>query len=104
MAYKVESVFPDSIDDLPFISDVDIPNKDVMINIQNYIDQGDYDNASKLCNTSNITTINSDYFNMVQNRIYSLQEYLNTLEKCDRINSSIEQPSSPTDGMAWIDD
>ena len=39
MAYKVESVFPDSIDDLPFISDVDIPNKDIMINIQNYIDQ-----------------------------------------------------------------
>ena len=104
MTYKVESVFPDSIDDLPFISDVDIPNKDVMINIQNYIDQGDYDNASKLCNTSNITTINSDYFNMVQNRIYSLQEYLSTLEKCDRINSSTEEPSSPTDGMAWIDD
>ena len=94
MAYKIESVFPDSIDDLPFISDVDIPNKDIMINIQNYIDQGDYD----------ITTINSDYFNMVQNRIYSLQEYLNTLEKCDRINSSTEEPSSPTDGMAWIDD
>ena len=74
MTYKVESVFPDSIDDLPFISDVDI------------------------------TTINSDYFNMVQNRIYSLQEYLSTLEKCDRINSSTEEPSSPTDGMAWIDD
>ena len=33
MAYKIESVFPDSIDDLPFISDVDIPNKDIMINM-----------------------------------------------------------------------
>ena len=41
---------------------------------------------------------------MVQNRIYSLQEYLSTLEKCDRINSSTEEPSSPIDGMAWIDD
>lgn len=102
MAYKVESVFPDSIDDLPFISDVDIPNKDIMINIQNYIDQGDYDNASKLCNTSNITSINSDYFNMVQNRIYSLQKYLITLDKCNRVETGSE-PKSPTDGMTWID-
>lgn len=102
MIYKIESVFPDSIDDLPFISDVDIPNKDIMINIQNYIDQGDYDNASKLCNTSNITSINSDYFNMVQNRIYSLQKYLITLDKCNRVETGSE-PKSPTDGMTWID-
>lgn len=102
MAYKVESVFPDSIDDLPFISDVDIPNKNIMISIQNYIDQGDYDNASKLCNMSNITSINSDYFNMVQNRIYSLQKYLITLDRCNRVETGSE-PKSPTNGMTWID-
>lgn len=102
MSYKIDSVFPNSIDDLPFISDVDIPNKNIMISIQNYIDQGDYDNASKLCNMSNITSINSDYFNMVQNRIYSLQKYLITLDRCNRVETGNE-PKSPTNGMTWID-
>lgn len=102
MSYKIDSVFPNSIDDLPFISDVDIPSKNIMISIQNYIDQGDYDNASKLCNTSNITSINSDYFNMVQNRIYSLQNYLITLDRCNRVETGNE-PKSPTNGMIWID-
>lgn len=102
MSYKIDSVFPNSIDDLPFISDVDIPNKNIMISIQNYIDQGDYDNASKLCNASNITSINSDYFNMVQNRIYSLQNYLITLDRCNRVETGSE-PKSPTNGMTWID-
>nr|DAT68426.1 MAG TPA: hypothetical protein [Caudoviricetes sp.] len=102
MSYKIDSVFPNSIDDLPFISDVDIPNKNIMISIQNYIDQGDYDNASKLCNTTNITSINSDYFNMVQNRIYSLQKYLITLDRCNRVETGSE-PKSPTNGMTWID-
>lgn len=102
MSYKIDSVFPNSIDDLPFISDVDIPNKNIMINIQNYIEQGDYDNASKLCNTTNITSINSDYFNMVQNRIYSLQKYLITLDRCNRVETGSE-PKSPTNGMTWID-
>lgn len=102
MSYKIDSVFPNSIDDLPFISDVDIPNKNIMISIQNYIDQGDYDNASKLCNTSDITSINSDYFNMVQNRIYSLQNYLITLDRCNRVEIGNE-PKSPTNGMTWID-
>lgn len=102
MSYKIDSVFPNSIDDLPFISDVDIPNKNIMISIQNYIEQGDYDNASKLCNTTNITSINSDYFNMVQNRIYSLQKYLITLDRCNRVETGSE-PKSPTNGMTWID-
>lgn len=102
MSYKIDSVFPNSIDDLPFISDVDIPNKNIMISIQNYIEQGDYDNASKLCNTTNITSINSDYFNMVQNRIYSLQNYLITLDRCNRVETGSE-PKSPTNGMTWID-
>lgn len=102
MSYKIDSVFPNSIDDLPFISDVDIPSKNIMISIQNYIDQGDYDNASKLCNTNNITTINSDYFNMIQNRIYSLQNYLITLDRCNRVETGNE-PKSPTNGMTWID-
>lgn len=102
MSYKIDSVFPNSIDDLPFISDVDIPNKNIMISIQNYIEQGDYDNASKLCNTTNITSINSDYFNMVQNRIYSLQKYLITLDRCNRVETGSE-PKLPTNGMTWID-
>lgn len=102
MSYKIDSVFPNSIDDLSFISDVDISNKNIMTSIQNYIDQGDYDNASKLCNTSNITSINSDYFNMIQNRIYSLQKYLITLDRCNRVETGSE-PKSPTNGMTWID-
>lgn len=72
----VTSKFPDSVDELNYHSDVNIAQKDVMDQYEKYIQAHNYSQAYALIKNSNIFGWFADYFNMLENRIYSTQEYL----------------------------
>lgn len=103
MSYKIDSVFPSGIDDLPFISDVDLSHITIADQVQKHINGNEYSKASELISQSDITPINADYFNMVQNQIFALQTYLYTTEKAKKVVYDSNEPSNPTDETHWID-
>lgn len=100
--YNTISIFPNSIDDLVFISDVDCKSENIMIQHQEYINNGLYEEASNYLNSqTNITPIVADVFNLIENRIVALQTYLLTQGSVNR--AYYEQPSNPVEGTIWIE-
>ena len=100
--YNTISNFPYMIDDLVFISDVDCKSEHIMIQHQEYINNGLYEEASNYLNSqTNITPIVADVFNLIEDRIVTLQTYLLTQGSVDR--AYYEQPSNPVEGTIWIE-
>ncbi len=100
--YNTTSHFPNLIDDLVFISDVDCKSEHIMIQHQEYINNGLYEEASNYLNSqTNITPIVADVFNLIEDRIVTLQTYLLTQGSVDR--AYYEQPSNPVEGTIWIE-
>lgn len=106
MAYNTQSSYSsesNTIDDLVFVSDVNLSHKRVMETHQNYIENGQYSTASTYINEqTGITPIVADLFNLIKNRIIALQTYLLSLDQIERANYENE-PLNPTDGMIWIE-
>lgn len=103
MAYIEASNFPIDIDDLPFVSDVDLAHKPIMQTHENYLSNDEYTLASSyLDSQTDITPINAGLLNLIENRIISTQEYLLTLTPVARCNYGSE-PASPMDGTIWIE-
>lgn len=101
--YNITTNYPTSIDDLLFVSDVDLKSEPIMNNHQDYINKGEYTNASNyLNNQTGITPIVADLFNLLENRIVALQMHLLTQD--DEVERAhYEKPESSIDGTIWIE-
>lgn len=103
MSYNTVPSFPERIDNLEFISDVDISHKSIMETHQSYLDYGDYPSASDyLKSQTGITPITADLLHLIQNREIALQKYLLSIEKCHRPVYG-EEPAEPADQTIWIE-
>ena len=103
MAYIEDSNYPTSVDDLVFVSDVDIAHIGVMQTHQDYINNNQYSTASTyLREQDDITPVNAGLFNLIENRIVTTQEYLLTLTPVVRCMYGSE-PTSPLDGTIWVE-
>lgn len=100
--YNTTTNYPTSVDDLLFISDVDCKSESIMNKHQDYINKGEYDNASNYLNSqTNITPIVADLFNLLENRIIAVQRHVLTLNDIER--AYYEEPESPVEGTIWIE-
>lgn len=102
--YFTPSSYPNRVDDLLFLSDVDCKSEYIMKQHQEYIDKGMYTDASNYIkdqmNTVDITPVVADLFNLLENRIIALQTYLLGQGSVNRAYS--EEPSNPTENSIWI--
>lgn len=78
MIYEnTSSVFPNSIDDLIFFQDVDIPQKDILTTHREHINNHRYTEGTDYLQNSGIPhSYCSDLFNMFENRLYAVQKRL----------------------------
>ena len=102
--YNTRSSYPNRVDDLLFLSDVDCKSEYIMKQHQEYIDKGMYTDASNYIkeqmNTVDITPIVADLFNLLENRIIALQTFVLEQERVNRAYS--EEPSNPSENSIWI--
>ncbi|MCM1232121.1 MAG: hypothetical protein NC489_18525 [Ruminococcus flavefaciens] len=71
------SSYPDKVDEMIFFQDCSLDNIDIMNTYNDLILQGKYNEANNYINQhDNIYGYFADYFNALENRIYSLQDYL----------------------------
>ncbi len=98
------SIFPQGIDTRTFFSDISIDYTDLMSQYQLLIKQGKYSEASKLLNNSDASFYGAWIFNLFDNRLKNIGEYLLTLEKP---KLTIYQNTEPNEGLienlTWIE-
>ena len=108
MLCNTTSYFPDGIDPMIFFQDNDLEKIDIINTYNNLISQGKYTEASNYINQQEgVYGYFADFFNAIENRIYSTQEYLLQKEPIkkqyvffDSNNDAIEPDID--EGMFWI--
>ncbi len=98
------SAFPSSIDDLIFFSDENLLTHDDMEIYRQYLLEEDYIGAKAYLNTiANADYYGADLFNMLEGRIYNLQNYELTKEKVSPYVYSATEPTMEEHQKVWID-
>lgn len=70
------SNYPTKVDELVFFQDNDLENINVVNEYNRLINEGKYDEAIQyVADNGNIYGFFADFFNLIENRIYTLQEY-----------------------------
>lgn len=70
------SNYPVKVDELVFFQDNDLENINVVNEYNRLINEGKYDEAIQyVADNGNIYGFFADFFNLIENRIYTLQEY-----------------------------
>lgn len=76
------SDYPFKIDDMIFFQDNDLKNVEIINQYESLISQGKYSEADTYIEQQeNIYGYFADFFNLLENRIYSLQEHILTKQK-----------------------
>lgn len=103
--YKVSSLFPNSVDDITFISDVNLDTLDIYKQHRDLVNNGKYTEASNYLNQqTGITPVNADFFNMLENRIYQTQLYVEDKEKVNPCSYESQPTNISKTNPIWISD
>lgn len=71
------SYYPDKIDEMIFFQDNNLEKTDLINTYNNLVTQGNYSKANDFIHQQEgIYGFWADFFNLIENRIYNLQEYL----------------------------
>ncbi len=98
------SIFPNGFDSRIFFSDISIDYTDLMSQYQSLINQGKYSEASQLLNNSDASFYGAWIFNLFDNRLKNIGEYLLTLEKPKlTVCQSIEPTEGLVENLTWIE-
>lgn len=80
------SNYPVKVDELVFFQDNDLENINVVNEYNRLINEGKYDEAIQyVADNGNIYGFFADFFNLIENRIYNLQEYESEKYKTPKI-------------------
>ena len=74
--YNTESNYPNEIDDLLFLSDIDLDHIHISQNHQALLEAERYTDAGELLESSDIDSLCASLFNLMENRIYATQDYI----------------------------
>lgn len=106
------SSYPGKVDDMTFFQDCDLENIHIMNTYNNLIIKNQYSEANKYINQQeNICGYFAGFFNVIENRIYNLQDYLLHkppkkqpflyFEETDENGEELE-PSEADENTVWI--
>lgn len=102
MLYNPISNYPDSVDPMIFFQDIDLTQTEIMKAYDRLISHGCHREANDFINDQEgICGYFADYFNAIENRIYSLQEYLSTVAPKQPFVSSDTEPAADSETI-WI--
>ena len=98
------SQYPNKIDPMLFLQDNSLDKVDIINTYNNLIAQKKYDAANEfISQQENIHGYFADYFNAIENRIESLQEYLLTKAKKEVFIHSDVEPTQVKENILWIE-
>lgn len=100
MLCKVESNYPNEIDDMTFFQDNNLENIEIINQYENLIAQSKYSDASTYINQQNgIYGYLADFFNVIENKLFNLQSHLLSKEKKQPFVFYDEEDNYPIDSL-----
>ena len=103
MLCNPNSSYPNKIDPMIFFQDVCLDKQDIMEQYDNLISQGKYTEANNyISQQEGIYLFSADFFNLIENRIFSTQNYLLTKQPKHPFVFTEEKPENSTLNMLWI--
>lgn len=103
MTQNQTNIFPDGIDSRSFMSDADLEHLDLLQQYQNLINRKKYGEASGLLEASDSFYYGASLFNMFEDRLHRLGQYLIAKEDKESLGYyQPEPPASPKMGRFWI--
>lgn len=101
---KVNTKFPQQIDDRIFFSDISVYQVPIMKHYYALLNSGAYTKASELLNNSEVFFYGAWCLNLLENRLFAIGNYVMDLDGVDLlINSTIEPSTSNIDNnYTWI--
>ncbi len=104
MLYNPISSFPDKVDEMTFFQDISLDKKEIMDTYDALVAQKRYTEASEYMDQqSGIFGYFADFFNLLENRIYQLQDHILQKEKENPFVSTTgtTEPTTITKNMIW---
>lgn len=102
--YNTVSNYPNKVDELIFFQDNGISQEAIIDQYQNLIAQGHPTNANSFINQQKgINIYHADLFNLLENRIFSLQEHALTLKPKPSEIFSANEPVGGANNVVWVD-
>ena len=103
MSINPKSNYPNQIDSMTFFQDISLQKKNIMEHYNELISQQKYTEANEyMSQQSEIFLYSADFFNLIENRIYALQNYLLTKQPKKYFVSSEEKPIDAKINTIWI--
>ncbi len=101
---SIATVFPVSIDDRVFFSDINISQIPIMQNYYRLLNNGKYTLASEYLSNSEAFSYGAWCLNLLENRLYAIEKYVINLEDLNLVTYGETEPSESElyDGMSWI--
>lgn len=100
---QTTSIFPNNIDDRSFMSDVDLEHLDLLEQYKILINKKMYNEAAGLLEHSDSFYYGAHVFNMLEDRLYRIGEYLINEKKKEDIGFyQTEHPKTQRKGAFWI--
>lgn len=96
------SSFPEQIDSRLFISDIDLEHLDLLQQYQTLLGRKEYDKASALLENSDSFYYGASLFNMLEDRLYKIGQYVMTKEKPSLGYYQTDVPALSKKGISWI--
>ncbi len=99
----ITSVFPNNIDTRWFMTDIDLEYTDLLQQYLFLIKHKQYGNASELLRHSDAFYYGSKIFNMFENRLFQIENFVVNKEDKKPLGSySEETPKNVQKGVFWI--
>lgn len=94
---ETTSKFPTEIDALNYYSNVSISQKDTADNYATLVKKRQYTEAQKVLSDSDLFGWFAEYFNMIENRVYAVQNYLKNECVAKHPKQDLYTTDEPTD-------
>lgn len=96
------SVFPEHIDSRSFMSDIDLEHLDLLQQYQNLLRRKEYNKASDLLEKYDSFYYGASLFNMLEDRLYKIGQYLFAKDKQPLGFYQTDVPAISKRGTSWI--
>lgn len=101
-SHNTGSAFPLNIDPRMYYQDVQLSQMNTKTAFETALNNKQYTDASAILQNSDIDYYGAYLFNKSEDKLYSVQSYMEAKVKPDMMRYQAEEPDDVENGMSWI--
>ncbi len=103
-SHQESSIFPAGIDPRVYLQEVRLSQLNTKTAYEQKLDENSYSEASAILQTSGIDYYGAYILNLLENRLFNIQNYLLAKPKPDLVRHQSEEPDNNLhEGLCWVE-